>query len=239
MPRKPMKYVSKRSRLLVRRWKRTMTGVPAFIIGNGCSVEDEPIADLLKGCFTIGVNRSFKIIETTILLWQDIEFWFDPKVRSVLPDVKSIKYCRGSADPRGLAYHFKLMPGPFKLPPNPMTLFGFGATGPLAFQLAYTLGCYPIILIGYDCHYKNGKTDFYGTNSDHSDHTLANCSRGLKWIKKCDTHEFIRVINCSDNKVFKERQTVKSVVDSLPEKHKNYSLQDLSTKLFMRNDDPK
>ncbi|MFW6173211.1 MAG: hypothetical protein ACOC5T_05650 [Elusimicrobiota bacterium] len=239
MPKKPMKYTSRRSRLLVRRWRKTMKGVPVFIIGNGCSVTDEPIADLLKNCFTIGVNRSFKVMETTILLWQDIEFWHDKKVRKKLPKIKSIKYCRSSADPRGLAYHFKLMAGPFKLPPNPMTLFGFGATGPLAFQLAYALGCYPITLIGFDCKYKNGKTDFYGINPDHKKHTLANCTRGLRWIMKCNELSHVKVINCSDNSIFRERRSVKEVVESLPDKHKNYTLKQLSSLLFMKKDNKK
>ena len=55
-----------------------MKDVPCFIIGNGPSLNDVPI-QLLKNYFTIGINRSFYLIDTTILIWQDLALWLQEK----------------------------------------------------------------------------------------------------------------------------------------------------------------
>ena len=224
-------YISKKSRLTVRRWKYTMKNIPVFIIGNGPSVNDHDIKPLLKNYFTIGVNRAFKSLDPTILMWQDIELWMTE--RSVLPKLKAVKYSRNSADPRGIAYQFKLMPGPFRLPPNPMVLFGKGSTGPLAFQLAYALGCDPIVLIGYDCKYRDGNTDFYGINNHHKKHTIPNCNRGLKWISKLSCGR--KILNCSDNKFFKNYFPLEKIVSKVKEFYPNIGREYLVEKLFARD----
>ena len=189
-----------------------MRGLPGFIIGNGPSVNDYDIS-LLKDYFTVGINRAFKVLDPTILMWQDIELWMTE--RAILPKLKAVKYSRNASDPRGIAYQFKLMPGPFRLAPNPMVLFGKGSTGPLAFEFVHSLGCDPIVLIGYDCQYRDGMTDFYGINNHHKKHTLPNCSRGLKWIAKSSVGR--KIINCSDNKYFKDRIPLDKVVKKLKE----------------------
>ncbi len=44
----------------------------------------------MSNYFTIGINRSFYKIDSTILMWQDASLWFTE--RSKLKDVKAIKY---------------------------------------------------------------------------------------------------------------------------------------------------
>jgi hypothetical protein len=200
---KKLKPASPINRKTVDSWKMRMENIPCFIIGNAPSlfgVNLKPLEDF----FTIGINRVFKNvkghsgIDTTILMWQDMELWYNE--RRSLDKLKCIKYCTENADPIGNYYHFELMNGGFKLPITPTVLFGRGSTGPLAFELAYILGCNPIILLGYDCKYKDGKTDFYGINVDHKPYTIATCNRGLKWVSNFQHSKTI--INCSSKNVF-------------------------------------
>lgn len=185
-----------------------MTGTPCFIVGNSPSLNDHLIYKL-EQFFTIGINRAFKKIDTTILLWQDIELYYQE--RKELTKLKSILFSKDTADPPGLAYHFRLITGNFKLTDNPSILFGSGSSGPLAFQLAYILGCDPIILIGYDCQYKNNMTDFYGNNKDHKPHTLKNCSRGLEWIKDLKIHDR-KIISCSKSECFTNIMSIEEAI---------------------------
>jgi hypothetical protein len=231
MLNKKVVHVSKKSRLTVRRWKSTMRGLPGFIIGNGPSVNDYDISSLLKNTFTIGINRAFKALDPTILMWQDIELWLTE--RATLPKLKAVKYSRNASDPRGIAYQFKLMPGPFRLPPNPMVLFGKGSTGPLAYEFVHALGCDPIVLIGFDCQYRDGVTDFYGNNNHHKPHTLPNCSRGLKWISRTSSGRTI--INCSDNKYLKDRLSLDKVVKKLKPYYPETSREYFVERLFSRD----
>ena len=83
-------------------------------------------------------------------------------------------------------------------------------------QLAVALGCRPIILVGMDCKTKDGKTDFYGSNPHWRPHTLSNCVKGLKFIEKeCP----VPLINCSDNDVFEEKQSLKETIEKIGKKH--------------------
>lgn len=195
----------------VKSWHNVLVDVPAFIIGNGPSLSDTDLSVLENSYFTIGINRAFYLLDPTILMWQDPELWWNH--RSIIMRLKSLKYCRDSADPKGKCYHFKLVHGDYAMPMHPAVLYGRGSTGPLAFQLAYALGCNPIILLGMDCKYIDNKTNFYGKNPSHKSHTLRLCSRGLVWIEKNNFGR--KVINCSNNKVFKERLSFEDVISDL------------------------
>lgn len=214
LQRKVTFTTDKKSRLVVRRWRGTMKNTPCFLLGNGPSLSDHPVAELLQGYFTIGINRAFQVIDPTILIWQDMELWLTERIK--LSKLNAVKYSRNGSDPRGIAYQFKLMPGPYRVPPNPMILFGAGSTGPLAFELASSLGCSPIILLGFDCKYRDNQTDFYGVNAHHRPNTLPNCSRGLKWISTYETTS--PVINCSDNNMFKNSCKLSDIVEKLDKK---------------------
>jgi len=221
---------TKKSRIALRRWRGTMKDVPCFILGNGPSISDHPIKELLKDHFTIGINRAFQLMDPTILIWQDIELWMTE--RANLTNLKAIKYSSTNADPRGIAYQFKLMPGPYRIPPNPMVLFGQGSTGPLAFQLAYCLGCSPIILLGYDCKCIEGNTDFYGVNKHHKSHTMPNCKKGLRWINKCNAKT--RVINCSENDTLKHKMPLEEAIKICDKLCKIKGRESLVEKLFSK-----
>ena len=200
---KKLRPVSPYHRKIVDRWKMRLEGTPCFVIGNSPCILGTKI-ELLKDFFTIGVNRVFKKvkgyegIDPTILVWQDIELWYSE--RNQIAKLECIKFCQKSADPHAEYFNFEVTNGPFKLPTVPTLLHGRGSTGPLAFELAYILGCNPIILVGYDCKYKDKKTDFYGVNLDHKPSTLYGCSRGLKWI--CDQKKIKTIIDCSNNGIF-------------------------------------
>lgn len=194
MIRRHLRFSSVKQRGQIKSWKDKLQGVPCFIIGNGPSLNDEDISPLSQ-YFTIGINRSFIKLDTTILMWQDIELWYTE--RKHIPRLQSIKVCRAEADPQNRFFHYRLVPGLFKMPPDPGTLYGSGTTGPLAVQLAYTLGCNPIVMLGMDCQSRGAATDFYGKNKHHKAHTMKNCVAGLKWIQKSVGDR--ELICCSDN----------------------------------------
>ena len=213
---KRLRHYAVTQRTTLRSWSMRMKGLPCFLIGNGPSLSDQPVRGI-EPYFSIGVNRAFKLIDPTILMWQDIELWITE--RKFLNKLKAVKYCRDVADPENIAYHFKLSNGGYKIPKDPLLLCGRGSTGPLAFQLACLLGCSPIILLGYDCKYRGKKTDFWGKNRFHKPHTLTNCSRGLKWIKATSDNNNIEIINCSDNDVFENRCSLDSAISQVKDKY--------------------
>ncbi|MFA5599506.1 MAG: hypothetical protein WDA06_02810 [Phenylobacterium sp.] len=199
----------------VRSWTNKVVKVPCFLIGNGVSLNDHGDLSVLNDYFSIGINFAYKKLTPTILLWQDLEFFYQAK--KDLANLKSILYCKDGADPFHMAYHFVLTGSGrhslfgFNMPVNATVLKGRGASGPLAFQLAYVLGCSPIVLLGFDCKYRDNKTDFYGVNKHHTNNTLRSCNRGLNWIKTVQKDR--EVINCSDNNIFKDSVTLKDVIN--------------------------
>jgi hypothetical protein len=185
----------------VRKWKNLLPNVPCFIIGNGPSISKQPLK-LISNYFTIGINRSFMLFDPTILMWQDIECWYTH--RTPICNTSAIKFCTRHSDPHNKFYHYKLEGGGFRLPSTPSMLNGSGSTGPLAFQLAWVLGCNPIILLGMDCRIINNKTDFYGNNPFHKSHTMSACNRGLNWIRNANHGRTI--YNCSESDVFADKK---------------------------------
>ena len=199
-----------------RAWRDLFRDEPVFLIGNGPSVVDEDISPI-KEYFTIGINRAFMVLDPAVLMWQDINLWNQEK-DGVLRST-AVKICRDIADPSGKFFNFRIRTGEgFRLTETPDTLYGTGASGPLAFQLANALGCNPIVLIGYDCKYRPKQTDFYGINRDHQPHTISNCLRGLKWIKEANHGK--TVINCSDNPLLGKRLSIIEAINSLQESPK-------------------
>jgi hypothetical protein len=212
MIRKTIKPAIIRKQPNLRHWKRALVDEPAFIVANGCSANDIDPA-LIRDRFTIGINRAFMLFDPVVLFWQDVSLWQSEKV-AVLKS-SAIQVCRDIADPQHRFYNFRLRTSDgFRMTESPHMLYGSGATGPLAVEFACAMGCNPIVLIGFDCKYRNAKTDFYGVNPFHRDHTLINCTKGLKWIhKQREQHNFI---NCSDNDVFTDSRSLHSVLAGLP-----------------------
>lgn len=200
----------------IKGWRNSLVGVPAFIIGNGPSLENINLS-ILKSYFTIGINRAFYKLDTTIIMWQDEQLWYSDKHR--ISRLKAIKYCRDRSDPQNRFYNFRRVAGDYQMPENPSVLYGMGSTGPLAFQLAFILGCDPIVLLGMDCKYIDGKTDFYGKNPSHKPHTLRNCRKGLKWITKY--HDQKTIINCSKNDVFSETLSLEDALIQVNADHQS------------------
>jgi len=223
MIRKRIRHTCGKKRKTISNWAGKLKDVPCFLVGCGPSLSDQQVR-MIDGLFSIGINSAYQKVDPTILMWQDIEFWY--QVKRDLRSIQALKYCRDTSDPSGTYYHFKLSSGPFKHTSNPMSLFGRGNTGALAFELACVLGCSPIVLLGYDCQYKGRKTDFFGTNAFHKPHTLRMCSNGLKWIHSNHTKERVEIINCSENKFFKEKYTLSEAVDMVEDKYK-YTGRDL------------
>ena len=191
----------------VKNWRNALAGMPCFVLGNGPSLNEQNLK-LISSYFSVGINRIFYKLDPHLLIWQDLQLWHTDKHRIL--KTQAIKYCRDKADIQGRFYHFKLSTGDYDLPDSPSLLKGRGSTGPLAFQLAYLLGCDPIAIVSMDCCYRDDKTDFYGVNPMHKPHTLRNCIKGLEWIRDCKCGR--RIINCSENKVFDDRYTIEEAV---------------------------
>jgi hypothetical protein len=194
-------------RLSIAKWAGRLPNVPAFILGNGPSLSDENLA-LLSEHFTIGINRTFLLIDPTILMWQDISLWNSEAAK--LDALQAIKLARNTADPQRLYYNFHLRGGGYAFKPQIEVLYGSGSTGPLACELAVALGCSPIIILGMDCTLgTDGRTDFYGTNVYWGPRTLDACQDGLKYIKE---HCPVPIINCAGTNLW-PRQALPAVME--------------------------
>lgn len=222
------------SRYAIREWVGKLPGVPAFILGNAPSLKDHNL-DLLKDYFTIGINRIFLApsgatgFDPTVLLWQDVSLFFTEYYR--LANLQCLKVARDIADPKRLFFNFHLKPGPFKFNPQKSChiLFGGGSSGPLACQLAWALGCEPLVLIGMDCQLgSNGVTDFYGHNSYWSDRTLLNCRHGLEFLKKECPAEIISCGDAADLWPRQELTDVLKTIDPIHARGRNSYVQQLS-----------
>ena len=183
------------------KWKNILKGHVIFILGNAPSISKQNL-NLLDPYFTIGVNRIYYAYTPTILLWQDIQMWNNER-KNIIKQ-KSLKVSSKSGDPRKIFLNFSVRVGNFKFGKDPSTLCGRGNTTALACQLAISLGCSDIVLLGTDCKYGvKGKTDFYGKNEDHKSYTLKMCKNSMSWLKdNCP----VPIYNCSKNKLWSEEK---------------------------------
>ena len=188
-----------------------LKNVPCFIIGNGPSLNDHDLS-LIDGYFTLGINRAYLKIDPCLLIFQDDELLKDKK----LFKTKCLKLCKKYNRPHNNFFRFKLIEKyGFKISDSTKILYGNGATAPLAFQVAYALGCDPIVLLGMDCKESNGITNFYGNNKYHNSNTMKYCLSGLKWIK--DNSGDKTIINCSDNS-FWEKASLEDAINRISKK---------------------
>jgi len=224
--RKRIKSQKRRYKGSVKKWKNSLINTPCFILGNGPSLTDHNL-NKLNNFFTIGINKAYKILDPTILMWQDQEFWLTDRYN--IAKTECIKFSTQHGDPHGKYFNYFLQGGGFKLPKEVHTLHGFGATGPIAFQLAFILGCNPIILLGMDCQYRGEKTNFYGKNNFHKPSTLKNCNRGLRWIKSLEIDR--EVISCSDNLIF-NNQNLDDIIKRFQSKEYVFSRDYFVKRLF-------
>ncbi len=190
-------------RYALKTWVDRLCDIPAFIIGNAPSLNDHNLL-LLEDYLTIGLNRAFLAIDPTLLLWQDISLWNTEYHK--LHNTQSIKVARDIADPRRIYYNFHLKGGPYKFDttsPKTHILYGRGSTGPLAVQLAWAMGCRPIVLLGMDCEMgSKGESDFYGDNPHWMPHTIENCVQGIRFLKKnCP----VEIISCGNTDLWPRR----------------------------------
>lgn len=171
-----------------------LSNVPCFVVGNSPSLLDVDIK-ILEPYFTLGINRAYKALAVSMLIWQDPEMMKD--CRGELEGWDGICACTPKADPGNKFMHFNLKGSIFHKTSDASHLYGRGSTGPLAVQLAYAMGCRPIYLVGMDCCTRNGMTDFYGVNRDWKPHTIKLCQSGLNWIKNNFSED--EVINISSS----------------------------------------
>ena len=197
-------------------WGGRMKDIPCFILGNAPSINKVNLS-LLDNYFTVGINRIFFKYDPTILIWQDLALWVQERKR--VKKTRAIKYCREGSETRGGYYTFQLRERESKLSHSTTTLYGRGSSGAIAYQFVHALKCDPIILVGMDCAYKDGMTDFYGNNSMHRGHTLPACVKGLKFIR--DNSKKRTIINCSKNKVFPKRYELEEAIALLGDKKYN------------------
>lgn len=207
-----IRYSAVKNKTSTKGWRDRLQQVPCFILGNSPALVDEDI-ELLDPFFSIGINRAFYKVDSTLLFWQDIELWYTERKR--LMKTNALKVCRDASDPQNRFFHYKLTGGEFKLPDHPGELYGSGATGPLAIQFAYALGCNPIIIIGMDCEKRGMNTDFYGRNRHHKPHTMENCRKGLKWVKSTFDSLDVDLVNCSAENKFMPYVPLKEIIAML------------------------
>ena len=218
-------------RYAIKQWVDCLPEVPAFIIGNAPSINDFNLLPL-ENYFTIGINRAFYLLDPTILMWQDVSLWTTEYHK--LHNTQSLKVARDVADPRRIYYNFHLKGGPYKFDKaKTHILYGRGSTGPLAVQLAVSMGCNPIIILGMDCQRDkvDGKSDFWGENKNWLPHTLENCEQGIHFLSmSCPTE----IISCGNAKYWPRRE-LSDVLEQIDPKH-NRSRASYVTQILCRKD---
>lgn len=204
---------------------------PVFILGNGPSLNDIDLS-ILDSYFTLGINRIFKKYSPTVLFWQDSDVWNTCSNAIIKED--SIKVCRrGVTGNKESKYDFLTFElrgkRKFEWPEICRTniLIGRDITMNIASQFAIGMGASALVLLGADCKYKDGKTNFYGKNKRHSSTMLPRCINILEKIK---ANSPIPIYNCSLNECWRQR-TLDSAIEELspPKRNKAYYKKLLST----------
>lgn len=191
------------------RWKDSISGHPAFIVGNGPSLCEHDL-NLLDGCFSIGINRAYRIFSPIILLWQDRTFYSDGLAN--IERCPSIKVCRDKCNIESKFTTFSLSSAAFAWADRPSALYGYGCSGALGAELAVAMGASSLVLLGMDCEYdKSGDTDFYGKNPNHTPGTLRGFQSAMKWISETCP---VPVYNCGRAAYWPQR-TLRDVLDLL------------------------
>ena len=196
------------------RWKDAIKGETAFVLGNGPHLLDSDLS-LIKDMFSIGTNRICRVFQPTILLWQDAELLKTDEESILLSH--SIKLCRDISDTDRRFNHFSISNKQDRFGTDPSMLAMHGCSGALAVQVAAAMGANAIVLLGMDCDYSGGKTDFYGTNVDHKPHTVSCFHLAMKWVEKCCG---VPIYNCSMAPYWPYRR-LEDVIEKLQPKKKS------------------
>ncbi len=199
--------------LLSSSMRNCMSGLPAFILGNGPSVNDNDLKNI-DGYFSIGTNRIFQVYEPTILFWQDTQI--NQNHEREIDKCMSMKFCRRDCNQEEKYISFDLCGSSFSLSDSPLRLNGRGCSGVLAAEFAISLGCSHLVLIGCDGVYSNGRSDFYGNNRDHNNRTLSNFSSSLQWLKE---NSPVPIRNCGLSSLWKREDIKDVILDLNPRKH--------------------
>jgi len=206
------KYIDSKRYKKLSKWKNILKGHTVFLLGNSPSIVKHDLS-LLNNYFTIGINRIFFIYEPTVLFWQDRQMWITDKKNLI--KCKSIRVCRDLADPRDMFLNFKLGLNPFRFTMKPQQMYGRGNSGAVAASFAVSMGCSSIVILGMDCKYSKGKTDFYGNNKDHTKYTLNRCREAMEWLKKkCP----VPIYNCSKIDLWPQRKLPDVINEIKPKK---------------------
>lgn len=181
-----------KSKFPIHSWAGRFLGETTFIIGNGPSLLENNLK-LIDNFFSIGLNRAFFVMLPKILLWQDESLYKD-----CYNDIRKLpcaKVTKESVDFENVFTHFVLQHGCFSFGKDPGVLYGGGSTAALAIQMAVSMGFSSIVLLGCDCSYKDGKTDFYGENKNHTTSTVGNFLAAMEWAsRECP----VEIVNCGD-----------------------------------------
>jgi len=202
-------------------WNNRLQGLPAIVIGGGGSVNKYKIflEQNYKKFITIGINRIFTPyikIDPSFLMWQDESLHQARKDLIELQKLKSIKFSRSKAGCHSVpSFNFNI-DKVHKKPLNLLELTGMGSSGHLACQIAYLLGCSPIVVLGLDGRYDK-KTDFYGDNPYYTDkdRAMKRHQKGIKWFFKFAVRNNIDLINLSANGKPREKPSEQELYDKL------------------------
>jgi hypothetical protein len=123
-------------------------GKIGFVIGNGWSSTYYDTSKMRRDGVTIGCNLGFTRFDLDYLTWQDM------KVGKACSDFKGIKLCIFKHRKKYVhdfenTYFFGL--GKYPNKESKGNDIHIMHTGGMAVQLAYVLGCNPIVMVGCDC----------------------------------------------------------------------------------------
>jgi len=160
---------------------------PGICFGNGPSINNVPDYSIFDNELTIGTNRIYLKYIPKILCWVDEKTYELEKNSINKLDCYKITRKTGYVYPPNI-HTFKFIGHSSLCLEEKFVIGGITSSGCLAFQIAWWLGCDPIIIVGFDCRSSNKdyNTHFYGKNEHYSSSSQRTCSRGLNWIKRAD-----------------------------------------------------
>lgn len=158
-------------------------GMTVVCIGSGPSLTDEQLTIPLQlGLPCIAINNTWERVPfATIIYAADTNWW-----RSNAAKIQSDAARWTCSEYAARAYKLNLFRAPFG---------GFNS-GLRAIQLAAKLGAARVLLLGYDCHVKNG-THWHGDHQGLSNPNAALCTEWQKYYRRESRRLSAQVINCT------------------------------------------
>lgn len=149
------------------------------VIASGPSLTQEQV-DHTKHLITIAVNDSWKMVPHASHIYAADGVWWDENHNKITITAQEWTYSENAAMRYGLNWY------------RGKQVYNSGFQ---AVKLAIDLGAKRILLLGFDCHVKNG-THWHGDHKNTQNPDEVRCNKWVKQFNALDT-KGVEIINCT------------------------------------------